>query len=212
MDFSGSVVGGRGVVLAGGCGCAREDPGTLIGPGSLSPDRWVYAEGLGEGPPPPGANTTPWRTQWFLFIGAPPTGPRAPCLAASKKHARGLVAVRRPPTRRPLSADSPSVTTYAGSSNAPNQAASRWVGSSGHGRPPGRSWQVPARRTSHRRAGALRWIDVATEKAPTDRGLKVTKGEAPSRRLLAGRKTHVARFRRFRQFIGTLRGGKPSVF
>jgi hypothetical protein len=26
-----------------------------------------------EGPwggPPPGANTTPWRTQWFLFIGA----------------------------------------------------------------------------------------------------------------------------------------------
>ena len=114
--------------------------------------------------------------------------------------------------RRPLSADSPSVTTYAGSSNAPNQAASRCVGSSGHDRPPSRSWQVPARRTSHRRAGALRWIDVATEKAPTDRGLKVTKGEAPSRRLLAGRKTHVARFRRFRQFIGTLRGGKPSVF
>ena len=91
-------------------------------------------------------------------------------------------------------------------------AASRCVGSSGHDRPPSRSWQVPARRTSHRRAGALRWIDVATEKAPTDRGLKVTKGEAPSRRLLAGRKTHVARFRRFRQFIGTLRGGKPSVF
>jgi hypothetical protein len=148
MDFSGSVVGGRGVVLAGGCGCAREDPGTLIGPGSLSPDRWVYAEGLGEGPPPPGANTTPWRTQWFLFIGAPPTGPRAPCLAASKKHARGLVAVRRPPTRRPLSADSPSVTTYAGSSNAPNQAASRCVGSNGHGRPPSGSWQVPARRAS----------------------------------------------------------------
>jgi hypothetical protein len=63
-----------------------------------------------------------------------------------------------------------------------------------------------------RRAGALRWIDAATEKAPTDRGLKVTKGEAPSRRLLAGRKTHDARYRRFRQFIGTLRGGKPSVF
>jgi hypothetical protein len=114
--------------------------------------------------------------------------------------------------RRPLSADSPSVTTYAGSSNAPNQAASRCVGSSGHDRPPSRSWQVPARRTSHRRAGALRWIDVATEKAPTDRGLKVTKGEAPSRRLLAGRKTHDARFRRFRQFIGTLRGGQAVSF
>jgi hypothetical protein len=89
--------------------------------------------------------------------------------------------------RRPLSADSPSVTTYAGSSNAPNQAASRCVGSCGHDRPPSRSWQVPARRTSHRRAGALRWIDVATEKAPTDRGLKVTtKGEAPSPSLAGG--------------------------
>jgi hypothetical protein len=52
-----------------GCGCAREDPGTLIGPGSISPDRWVYGGAEG-GPPPPGANTTPWQTQWFLFIGA----------------------------------------------------------------------------------------------------------------------------------------------
>ena len=46
---------------------AREDPGALIGPGSLSPDSWVYG---GLGGTPPGANTTPWRTQWFLFIGA----------------------------------------------------------------------------------------------------------------------------------------------
>jgi hypothetical protein len=30
--------------------------------------------------------------------------------------------------------------------------------------------------------------------------------------LPAGRKTYDARFRRPRQFIGTLRGGKPSVF
>jgi len=63
-------------------------------------------------------------------------------------------------------------------------------------------WQVPARRASHRRSGALRWIDAATEKSPDGRGLKVTKGEAPSRRLLAGRKTHDARFLRSRQFIG----------
>ena len=32
----------RWLFLRAGCGCAREDPGTLIGPGSLSPDRWVY--------------------------------------------------------------------------------------------------------------------------------------------------------------------------
>src|SRR5260221_3642293 len=32
-----------------GCGCTREDPGTLIGPGSLSPDRWVYGGAWGGG-------------------------------------------------------------------------------------------------------------------------------------------------------------------
>jgi hypothetical protein len=35
--------------LAGSChrkvACTREDPGTLIGPGSLSPDRWIYGGG-----------------------------------------------------------------------------------------------------------------------------------------------------------------------
>jgi hypothetical protein len=59
----------RWLFLRAGC-CARENPGTLIGPGSLSPDRWVYGGALGVGPPRPGANATPWRTQWFLFIGA----------------------------------------------------------------------------------------------------------------------------------------------
>jgi hypothetical protein len=58
----------RWLFLRAGCGCAREDPGTLIGPGSISPDRWVYG-GAGGGPPP-GVNTAPWQSQWFLFIGA----------------------------------------------------------------------------------------------------------------------------------------------
>jgi hypothetical protein len=35
---------------------AREDPGALIGPGSLSPDGWIYR---GLGGTPPGANPTP---------------------------------------------------------------------------------------------------------------------------------------------------------
>jgi hypothetical protein len=48
--------------------------------------------------------------------------------------------------------------------------------------------------------GRLDGLMRPQKKAPTDRGLKVTKGEAPSRRLLAGRKTHDARFRRSRQF------------
>jgi len=41
---------------------AREDPGALIGPGSLSPDGWIYG---GLGGTPPGANPTPRGTQWF---------------------------------------------------------------------------------------------------------------------------------------------------
>jgi hypothetical protein len=73
--------------------------------------------------------------------------------------------------RRPLSADSPSVMTYAGSSNAPNQAASRCVGSNGHGRPPSGSWQVPARRASVGGPGRLDGL-VRPQKKPRRIGLK----------------------------------------
>src|ERR1700745_3413608 len=41
---------------------AREDPCALNGPGSLSPDGWIYG---GLGGTPPGANPTPRGTQWF---------------------------------------------------------------------------------------------------------------------------------------------------
>src|SRR5260221_12934810 len=69
-----------------GCGCAREDPGTLIGPGSLSPERWVYGGALGGGPPrPPALIQRPggpsgsskhspklWRSLVSNFIQTPP--------------------------------------------------------------------------------------------------------------------------------------------
>jgi len=55
---------------------AREDPGALIGPGSLSPDGWIYG---GLGGTPPGANPTPRGTQWFPLSNKQPKRCRSPC-------------------------------------------------------------------------------------------------------------------------------------
>jgi hypothetical protein len=60
---------------------AREDPGALIGPGSLSPDGWIYGE---LGGTPPGANTTPGRPQWFLPTRDPAGCKKSPAEAGQR--------------------------------------------------------------------------------------------------------------------------------